>query len=198
MWPNSRLALRSLLSVLLSRSKPRFEEVGGPSLVDPRSAKKQGPTAYDARERAMRIGRIVSVVRGTNFVLMAHSYSYYTKGKSHWPSAAVIPTERASTKESSIPTVSSIAADSRTRTGDESLPFLTVFLNCETCSGSCLLLDYYPCSDAPCLSLTGFSDYPLLTLGLEKEDHLPDDSPIFFHFHELLESIQEDDSQIGE
>lgn len=28
--------------------------------------------------------------------------------------------------ESSIPTVSSIAADSRTRTGDESLPFLTV------------------------------------------------------------------------
>lgn len=54
------------------------------------------PKAYDAQERAMRIGRIVSIVRGTNFVLMAHAYSYYTKGKSNSPSAAVIPTERAS------------------------------------------------------------------------------------------------------
>lgn len=60
--------------------------MGGPSLVDPRSAKKQGPTAYDdsiAQERAMQIGIIVSVVRGTHFVLMAHAYSYYTKGKGH-------------------------------------------------------------------------------------------------------------------
>lgn len=67
----------SLLSVLLSRSKPRFEKVEGPSLVDPRSAKKQGRTAYDnsiAQEKAMRIGIIVSVVRGTYFVLMALAF----------------------------------------------------------------------------------------------------------------------------
>ena len=191
MWPNSRLALRSLLSLCPSisiKAPGKWEDLAWLTHGALRSKDRQ-----PARERAMRIGRIVSVVRGTNFVLMAHSYEYYTKGKSHWPSAAVIPRERASTKESSIPTVSSIAADSRTE------GWISTFLNCETCSGSCLLLDLYPCSDAPCLSLTGFSDYPLLTLGLEKEDHLPVSDLLSFSWA-VRESIhiQEDDSQIGE
>lgn len=87
------------------------------------SAKKQGPKAYDAQERAMRIGRIVSVVRGTNFVLMAHAYSYYTKGKSHCTECSS-NTDRESFHQGKLNPNISIAADSRT--GDESLPFNTV------------------------------------------------------------------------